>query len=124
MLRDDRWERKRRVQYCLVWVSVSVSVHGRSLTLSWRQSPRARHGDNMNPDTDTVCREIWDSHTSISQQGDPTTTHHPTRLQNLSCLDIVEYARKIGIVVEEEKELLPLAKEALNTRLPECWKPW
>ena len=53
-----------------------------------------------------------------------TNDHHSNTTLHLSSLDIVEYARKIGIVVEEEKELLPLAKEALNTRLPECWKPW
>ena len=53
-----------------------------------------------------------------------TTIPTPRYMLHLSSLDIVEYARKIGIVVEEEKELLPLAREALNTRLPECWKPW
>ena len=59
------------------------------------------------------------SHTKVT----PSTPQH-LLTSDLSSLDIVEYARKIGIVVEEEKELLPLAKEALNTRLPECWKPW
>ena len=119
-----RGKREREIGVVLSTVychGVSDGV-GRSLTVRWRQSPRARQWENMNPESDTVCREIWDSRTSISQQGDPTTTHHT--MSHLSSLDIVEYARKIGIVVEEEKELLPLAKEALNTRLPECWKPW
>ena len=61
------------------------------------------------------------SHTKVTSHSS-NPQHRLT--SDLSSLDIVEYARKIGIVVEEEKELLPLAKEALNTRLPECWKPW
>ena len=73
----------------------------------------------MNPDM--VCREIWDTRTTITHQGDTSRSLTPPDCQ---CLDVLEYARKVGIRVEEEEELLVLAREALNTRLPECWKPW
>ncbi|CAB4063957.1 CEP164 [Lepeophtheirus salmonis] len=42
---------------------------------------------------------------------------------NLSDQDIREYARKIGINVEEEKNLLFIAKEGLQKELPPEWKP-
>ena len=73
----------------------------------------------MNPDL--VCREIWDTQATISHQGD---SHQSTHSPNILCSDVLEYARKVGIRVEEEQDLLCLAKEALNTRLPDCWKPW
>ena len=38
--------------------------------------------------------------------------------------DVVEYAPKIGIDVSKEPHLLYLAREALNTKLPDYWKPW
>ena len=58
--RERYWE----VSVCQCWKEV--------VTVVWRhQSPGARRCDNMNPEpgTDTVCREIWDSDTSISHQG-------------------------------------------------------
>ena len=36
----------------------------------------------------------------------------------------MEYAPKIGIDVSKEPHLLYLAREALNTKLPDYWKPW
>ena len=39
-------------------------------------------------------------------------------------LEIFEYAEKIGIDIVNERHLLYLAKEALNTKLPDYWKPW
>ena len=38
--------------------------------------------------------------------------------------DIREYAPKIGIDVSKEPHLLYLARDALNTKLPDYWKPW
>ena len=37
---------------------------------------------------------------------------------------MLEYASKMGINVPKENHLLYLAREALNTKLPEYWKPW
>ena len=39
-------------------------------------------------------------------------------------LEIFEHAEKIGIDIVNERHLLYLAKEALNTKLPDYWKPW
>ena len=38
--------------------------------------------------------------------------------------EVIEYARKIGIDVEKESELLYLAREGLLKELPAQWKPW
>lgn len=49
-------------------------------------------------------------------------------MSNLSLLcfplEVIEYARKIGIDVEKEPELLYLAREGLLKELPAQWKPW
>lgn len=54
--------------------------------------------------SDTVCSEIW-------------------RDNSVTELDIREYAPKIGIDVSKEPHLLYLARDALNTKLPDYWKP-
>ena len=42
----------------------------------------------------------------------------------LSTLETLEYARKIGINVEKESQLIYLAREGLLRELPSEWKPW
>ena len=39
-------------------------------------------------------------------------------------LETLEYARKIGINVEKESQLIYLAREGLLRELPSEWKPW
>ena len=39
-------------------------------------------------------------------------------------LELLEYARKLGIEPEAEPELLPLAREGLLAGLPSNWRPW
>ncbi len=39
-------------------------------------------------------------------------------------LDIEEYAKRIGINISSEPELLYLAREGLRASLPDGWKPW
>ena len=38
--------------------------------------------------------------------------------------EILEYAKKIGINIEQESHLLHLAKEGVVQKLPPEWKPW
>ena len=38
--------------------------------------------------------------------------------------EVIEYARKIGIDVAKEPNLLFLAREGLLKELPPEWKPW
>jgi len=59
-------------------------------------------GPSMN--SDTICSEVW-------------------RENSVTELDIREYAPKIGIDVSKEPHLLYLARDALNTKLPDYWKP-
>lgn len=39
-------------------------------------------------------------------------------------LEIIDYARKIGIQPDKEPHLLQIALEGLMKALPEEWKPW
>ena len=39
-------------------------------------------------------------------------------------IEILDYAVKIGIDLETEKHLLPIAQDGLMCALPEGWKPW
>lgn len=39
-------------------------------------------------------------------------------------LEIIDYARKIGIQPDKEPHLLHIALEGLMKALPEEWKPW
>ena len=43
---------------------------------------------------------------------------------NDNCLELREYATKLGIDVETEKHLLYIAREGLLAELPPGWKPW
>ena len=38
--------------------------------------------------------------------------------------ELLEYARKLGIDVHTEKQLLHIAREGLLAELPEGWRPW
>lgn len=40
------------------------------------------------------------------------------------CIEIKEYALKIGISLEDEPHLLPLAIDGLTRPLPTHWQPW
>ena len=39
-------------------------------------------------------------------------------------IELHEYARKLGIDVTKEKNLLHIAREGLLAELPGGWKPW
>ena len=77
-------------------------------------------GPSMN--SDTVCSEIWREN-SVTELGN---REHKRITEYLTCTvaDIREYAPKIGIDVSKEPHLLYLARDALNTKLPDYWKPW
>ena len=101
-------------------------------TLLLRLAVGVTPGPSMNPDT--VCSEIW-CEESVTESGN--RGHDPqifdflggnsdSGLSLIIChvADILEYAPKIGINVSKEPHLLYLAREALNTKLPDYWKPW
>jgi hypothetical protein len=39
-------------------------------------------------------------------------------------IEIIEYAKFLGMDPEEDRDLLWIAKESLKAPLPENWKPW
>jgi len=53
-----------------------------------------------------------------------TLNHNKNKRNIYWYIDIKEFARRIGIEIDKEPELLYLAKEGLNEKLPHPWKPW